>query len=198
MEMPERFARLVIMNTGLPVSGKPLGPAFMAWKAFANRVRRSERRAVAAKRSAISELSPEVVAAYDAPYPDASYKGGALQFPNLVPIADDAEALPHMRRDGRGPENRGPSRRWSCSPTRTRSRPAAKAIFRALIPTAKDEPEITIPDAGHFLQEDKGEEIAEQSSSSSSGARSLITGGRADLVHKPSTKTYREAREDKP
>jgi haloalkane dehalogenase len=159
-EMPERFARLVIMNTGLPVSGKPLGEAFMAWKAFANRSDDLEVGRLL-ERSAIAKLSPQVVAAYDAPFPDASYKGGALQFPNLVPISPDAEALPHMRA--------------AAEALKTWSKPAlvmfsdkdpimagGDRYFRALIPTAKNEPEITIKDAGHFLQEDKGEEIAER------------------------------------
>ena len=160
VELAERFARLVIMNTGLPVSGKPLGEAFMAWKAFANRSDDLEVGRLL-ERSAIAKLSPQVVAAYDAPFPDASYKGGALQFPNLVPISPDAEALPHMRA--------------TAEALKTWSKPAlvmfsdkdpimagGDRYFRALIPTAKNEPEITIKDAGHFLQEDKGEEIAER------------------------------------
>ena len=158
VEMPKRFARLVIMNTGLPVSGKPLSEAFMAWKAFANR---SDDLDVGRliERSAISKLSPQVVAAYDAPYPDASYKGGALQFPNLVPISPDAEALPHMRATAEALKS------W-VKPAlvmfsdKDPITAGGDRYFRALIPSAKDEPEITIKDAGHFLQEDKGEEIA--------------------------------------
>jgi len=157
VEMPKRFARLVIMNTGLPVSGKPLSEAFMAWKAFANR---SDDLDVGRliERSAISKLSPQVVAAYDAPYPDASYKGGALQFPNLVPISPDAEALPHMRATAEALKS------W-VKPAlvmfsdKDPITAGGDRYFRALIPSAKDEPEITIKDAGHFLQEDKGEEI---------------------------------------
>ncbi len=158
-EMPDRFARLVIMNTGLPTSGKPLGPGFMAWKAYANRSADMDIGRVL-QNATVSDLSPEVMAAYDAPFPDASYKGGALQFPNLVPISEDAEALPHMRKAAEALKS------WT--------KPAlvmfsdkdpvtvgGDKFFRATIPSAKDEPEITIRDAAHFLQEDKGEEIAE-------------------------------------
>ena len=159
VEMPDRFARLVIMNTGLPVSGKPPNAAFLAWKAFANRAGDMEVGRVI-QNATVTDLTPEVVAAYDAPYPDATYKGGALQFPNLVPITEDAEALPTMRRTAEALKS------WT--------RPALVMFsdkdpitaggdksFRALIPSAKDEPEIVIKDAAHFLQEDKGEEIAD-------------------------------------
>jgi haloalkane dehalogenase len=158
-EMPERFARLVVMNTGLPASGKPPGPGFMAWKAFANRSNDMEIGRVL-QNATVSHLPPEVVAAYDAPFPDVSYKGGALQFPNLVPVTEDAEALPVMRR--------------ALAAFKTWTKPVlvmfsdkdpvtagGDKFFRSLIPSAKHEPEITIADAAHFLQEDKGEEIAD-------------------------------------
>ncbi|MEX2112249.1 MAG: haloalkane dehalogenase [Pirellulales bacterium] len=157
-EMPDRFARLVIMNTGLPINGKPLSPGFMAWRAFSQR---SDDMDVARilQGATVSELSDEVLAAYAAPFPDKSYKAGALEFPLLVPIDEESPALPVMRK--------------AAEVFKTWSKPAlvmfsdkdpvttgGDRFFRALIPTAKDEPEITIQDGGHFLQEDKGEEIA--------------------------------------
>ncbi len=158
-EMPDRFARLVIMNTGLPVSGKPLGPGFMAWRNFATKSQDMDIGRVI-DGATVNKLTPEVVAAYNAPFPDLSYKGGALQFPLLVPISEDAEALPHMR--------------TTAEALKVWTKPAlimfsdkdpvtsgGDKYFRALIPSAKDEPAITIEGAGHFLQEDKGEEIAQ-------------------------------------
>jgi haloalkane dehalogenase len=156
--MSDRFARLVIMNTGLPISGKPLNDAFMAWRALSQKVPDMDVGRVI-QGGTVSTLSPEVVAAYDAPFPDASYKAGAMQFPSLVPISEDAEALPFMRR--------------TVEALKSWSKPAlvlfsdkdpimagGDRLFRRLIPSAAAEPEITIADGGHFLQEDKGEEIA--------------------------------------
>jgi haloalkane dehalogenase len=157
-QMPERFSRLVIMNTGLPISGKPLGPAFMAWRAFATRSDDLDVGRVL-QGATVSNLSPEVIAAYDAPYPDKTYKAGAIQFPLLVPISEDAEALPTMRKAAEAFKtwNKPVLVMFSDKDPVTAG---GDKFFRALIPTAKDEPEITIHDAGHFLQEDKGEEIA--------------------------------------
>jgi haloalkane dehalogenase len=158
MEMPERFSRLVVMNTGLPVSGKPLTPGFMAWRTFAEKSQDMDIGRVI-DGATVSKLTPEVLAAYNAPFPDLSYKGGAMKFPLLVPISEDAEALPHMRKAAEGLKH------WT--------KPAlilfsdkdpvtlgGDKYFRELIPSAKNEPEITIRDGGHFLQEDQGEVIA--------------------------------------
>jgi haloalkane dehalogenase len=159
VEMPDRFARLVLMNTGLPVSGKPPNAAFLAWKAFANRANDMEVGRVI-QNATVSDLSPEIIAAYDAPYPDATYKGGALQFPNLVPISEDAEALPTMRRTAEALKSWTKPALVMFSDKDPITAGGDKS-FRALIPSAKEEPEIVIKDAAHFLQEDKGEEIAD-------------------------------------
>lgn len=157
-EMPERFARLVIMNTGLPTGDEKSGLAFLAWRAFAEKQKDMDIGGIIQKGSA-SKLPPEVVAAYNAPFPDATYKAGAHQFPLLVPIAPDDLAAPTMRKA------RAALKEWS--------KPALVLFsdkdpitaggdkwFRAHLPTATQELVSVIKDAGHFLQEDKGEEIA--------------------------------------
>jgi haloalkane dehalogenase len=155
---PERFARLVIMNTFLPVGKKALPPAFQAWKAFALNspffpVGKIIRNATA------RPLGPGVEAAYDAPFPDKRYKAGARAFPALVPGKPDDPGVAEMLRA------REALQRWdkpalvmfSDKDPITRG---GEKWFNGNIPSRQGQPEICIHNAGHFLQEDAAEEIA--------------------------------------
>lgn len=157
-EMPERFARLVIMNTGLPTGDEKIGLAFLAWRAFAEKQTDMDVGGIIQKGSA-SKLPPEVVAAYNAPFPDAAYKAGAHQFPLLVPLAPDDPAAPTMRKA------RTALKEWRkpalvLFSDKDPITAGGATFFRTLIPAAGKEPEILIKDGGHFLQEDTGAEIA--------------------------------------
>ena len=159
MEMQDRFARLVIMNTGIPTGDIPPGKGFMAWRDAAEKMDDMVVGFVLQGGTA-TELTDDVIAAYDAPFPDKTYKGGAHQFPLLVPIAPDFEASPTMR------NALSEISKWTKPALVMFSDqdPVTKGgdiFMRKTIPSASNEPEITIEGAGHFLQEDKGEEIAD-------------------------------------
>jgi haloalkane dehalogenase len=90
-EHEARFDRVVAANTFLPTGDTALGPAFDAWRKFSQEVPVFPTGGII-KGATVNELSKEVLAAYDAPYPDESYKSGARQFPTLVPAAPDNPA----------------------------------------------------------------------------------------------------------
>jgi haloalkane dehalogenase len=158
--MPERFKRLVIMNTGLPTGEESMPRAFKMWQKAAKEME-DMRVGDVVNGGTRTELSPEVIAAYDAPFPDASYKMGARIFPAIVPTATDMPGAIEMRatRKALATWDKPALVMFSDKDPITR---AAGPFFRRLIPTAKDQPEITIKGAGHFLQEDKGPEIAQR------------------------------------
>lgn len=156
-ETPDRFARLVILNTGLfrPGPNWP-HPAFLAWREFAESNPDLPVGAII-QNATTTELPDEVVAAYDAPYPDAASKAGAAAFPLLVPLDENYPGAAKMLQAA------DDLTRWekpvlvafSDSDPIFPQRAGEKLAER--IPGARFE---SIEGAGHFLQEDRGEEIA--------------------------------------
>lgn len=155
-----RFARLVVLNTFLPTGEEKISDAFMRWRAFSQKVgTRMQVGRLVAQTITSYELPADIVAAYDAPYPDDSYKAGAAVFPSLAPISPDMPGAKEMK------AARDALSRWS-KPAHVMFSDGdpilggAASFFRRLLPTATSQPEITIRGAGHFLQEEKGAEIA--------------------------------------
>ena len=157
-EEPDRFAAVAAANTFLPTGDDQPGEAFLAWQKFSQETPEFPVGAVVQMGSA-TELPPAVVAAYDAPFPEERFKAGPRQFPLLVPIRpDDPAAAANRRAWQRLREWRKPFlTAFSDSDPITRG---ADVILRERIPGTADQPHTTIVGAGHFLQEDKGEELA--------------------------------------
>src|SRR5690349_21601285 len=96
-EQPERFARVVAANTMLPTGDRPPGAAFLAWREYSQTTPDFHVGGIV-KGGCATELSADVIAAYDAPFPEDRYKAGARQFPLLVPISPDDPAAAANRR----------------------------------------------------------------------------------------------------
>lgn len=157
-EHPDRFARVVAANTALPTGDQHPGEAFLAWQRFSQETPDFPVGGIIAG-GCVSTLSPDVIAAYDAPFPDDSFKAGARQFPTLVPTSPDDPAAPANR--AAWEVLRRFDKPFLCA--FSDSDPITKggdAPLRKLIPGAQGQPEVTIAGGGHFLQEDKGPELA--------------------------------------
>jgi haloalkane dehalogenase len=155
---PERFARIVAANTFLPTGDNPPGEAFLRWQTFSQTAPQFDIGRII-RGGCRTELRDEVVAAYDAPFPDDTYKAGARQFPALVPTRPDDPASEANRKAWEV------LRRWekpflcAFSDEDPITRGADRA-FQALVPGTKGQPHTTIEGGGHFLQEDRGEALA--------------------------------------
>ncbi|MAY35679.1 MAG: haloalkane dehalogenase [Spongiibacteraceae bacterium] len=156
---PDYFARAVAANTMLPTGEHEPGEAFRAWQKFSQEVPEFPVGKIIAG-AVTCELAPEVIAAYDAPFPDESFKAGARQFPVLVPTSSD---------DPASDDNKAAwevLKQWD-KPFLTAfsdSDPVTgggEKVFQKLVPGTKGQPHTIIKNGGHFLQEDQGEALAQ-------------------------------------
>jgi haloalkane dehalogenase len=157
-ENPERFRRVVTANTRLPTGDDKPSETFLQWR------QRSQAMATFPAGRLISTycaapLSEAVIAGYDAPFPDESFKEGPRQLPLLVPISpDDPEHLPNKRA---WEVLRNFDRPWltafSDGDPFTRH---GEKVFQRRVKGAAGRAHVTIENAGHFLQEDKPAEFA--------------------------------------
>jgi haloalkane dehalogenase len=159
VERPERVDRLVITNTGL-YAGRPPSDEWLRFREFVRRVGTELRPGQLVQITCVTDLADDVVAGYEAPHPTPESKTGLVMFPELVPTEPDHASAPTMTRV------REALKRWekqalvlfSDSDPIFSSRVGER--FAELIPGAElGEP---LAGAGHFLQEDKGEELGER------------------------------------
>jgi haloalkane dehalogenase len=157
-EHPDRFARVVAANTGLPTGDHPMPDV---WHRFRNAMQTAEQVDIArfVASGCRRPLTPDVRAAYDAPFPDESYKSAARAMPGLVPIRPDDPASDANRRAwARLTELNLPVLvAFSDGDPITA---AMGPVLQRALPGAAGRKHPTIAHAGHFLQEDAGEELA--------------------------------------
>ncbi|HUV43770.1 MAG TPA: haloalkane dehalogenase [Dehalococcoidales bacterium] len=167
-QLPERFARIVPMNTGIPDGGRPggssaaetggMGGAFMTWRRLSQRLAEFDLPAMMKQAVGNRELTEAEAAAYGAPFPSVEYQTAALLWPRQVPIRPDhpgaydnhvaIEVLKTLELPVLLP--------WAEGDAITR---AGEGMFRNIFRNCA--PPLPIRNAGHFIQEDAGEEVAE-------------------------------------
>ena len=158
-EHPHRFDRVAIGNGALPTGAERANEAFLAWQKFSQEVDVLPVGAIVSG-GCERHLSPDVVAAYDAPFPDERYQEGARQFPLLVPTSLE------------DPAHRANCAAWEvlatwkkpflcCYSDGDAITRGADQKFLAVVPGTRGQSHVTIRGAGHFLQEEKGPELAD-------------------------------------
>lgn len=157
-ENPERFDRVVAANTFLPTGDRPAGDAFMRWREYSQRIPDFDAGWIV-NSGCTTDLSDEIKDAYRAPFPDDSYKEGARQFPTLVPISSDDPAVPANKKawEVLSKWDKPFLTLFGDSDPITRGGDRA---FHAMVPGTHGQPHQTIAGGGHFIQEDRGEELA--------------------------------------
>jgi haloalkane dehalogenase len=157
-EQPDRFARLVAANTGLPTGDRPMPEV---WVQFRRAVERAEQLDVGriVQGGCRTPLSPAVRAGYDAPFPDETYKAGPRAMPGLVPTELDDPAAEANRAAWATLTAAPIPMLVAFSDSDPITGPMGPALRRAMA-GAKGRDHPTIGGAGHFLQEDAGEELA--------------------------------------
>lgn len=156
--MPDRFARVVAANTFLP-AGQGATPAFEAWLNFSQNVPQFPTGMII-NGGSVRELSEAERNAYDAPYPDESYKAGARQFPALVPVKQEMASVAENLEAWKALE-RFEKPFLTAFSDQDPITCGADERLQARIPGCKGQAHVTIKDGGHFLQEDQPDAVAD-------------------------------------
>ncbi|MHA2283174.1 MAG: haloalkane dehalogenase [Promethearchaeota archaeon] len=159
IENQDRFSRIMLSNGGLPTGEQPLNKAFLDWRKLSREIPNFDVK-VFLQLGTTTELSDDILAAYDAPFPNEKYKAGARILPSLVPISIDD---PEHDANKKAFEQFG---KWE-KPFLTAfadSDPVTRGgdrFMQQYVPGAHGQKHTTIENAAHFVQEDKGPELAE-------------------------------------
>lgn len=159
VDAPGRFARIALANGGLPTGGGRTPRAFRIWRAFASWSPWFPIGRIVAYGCA-HRLTAQEIAAYDAPFPDRHHRIAARLMPGFVPITPG---------DPQAANNRAAwafFERWdkpllTLFSSRDPVTRGGQAPWQKRVPGAQGQPHTIIRGAGHFLQEDKGPELAQ-------------------------------------
>ena len=154
-----RFVRICASNTGLPTGDQPPSDAFLQWQVFSQTIPTFPT-GMLVSGGCVNELPADVIAAYDAPFPDETYKTAARVFPKLVPTSPDDPAAPANRAAWQT------LTQWkkpflTCFSDGDPITAGGDKIMQKVIPGAQGQPHVTLAGGGHFVQEDKGEKWAQ-------------------------------------
>lgn len=157
---PDRFARLVAMNTFVPTYDTEMADE---WHDFHDFVERVDDLPIGmlVQNATATELSDEELAAYEAPFPDEASKAGAYAWPDMVPRTDGGDGGDMTAKAREELESWSKPAFVLFADSDPITRPARDPL-RGLIATAEEQPDVWVEGAMHFLQEDAGEEIAEE------------------------------------
>jgi haloalkane dehalogenase len=155
---PERYGRVVIGNGGMPTGEGTPTEAFLRWQQFAATVPELPVGHIV-KGGCAQPVSDDVVAAYDAPFPDETYKAGARIFPSLVPTTPEDPA--HDDQVEAWKVLSAFEKPFLCafSDSDPITKGGERAFLNGRVKGAEGQPHTTIEGGGHFLQEDRGEEL---------------------------------------
>jgi haloalkane dehalogenase len=152
---PHRFARLVIANTGLP-AGTGMSDGFARWLEISQTIPDFPAGMIVNMGTA-RQLTAAEIAAYDAPFPDETFKAGARQFPTLVPVTPEHASVAENLAAWQVLESFDKPVLTAFSDADPVTR-GGEAVIKARIPGAAGQPHIIVP-GGHFLQEDSADQL---------------------------------------
>ncbi|MFX1274063.1 MAG: haloalkane dehalogenase [Promethearchaeota archaeon] len=158
IENQECFSRIVLSNGGLPTGEQNMGKAFLEWQEFSKTATEFDIKNII-QSATITKLSKDVLNGYNAPFPDDSYKAGPRILPSLVPTTvNDPEHVPNKRAIEKFKQWKKPF--LTAFSDKDPITKGGDKFWQENIPGAKGQNHTTVKNGGHFIQEDKGPELA--------------------------------------
>lgn len=155
----DRFARIAVSNTGLPTGDRTPSEAFLKWQAFSQKVEKFPVEFVM-QGATQTELSDEILKGYRAPFPDDTYTAGAKIFPALVPTTSNDPESENNRQAWKNVLMKWKKPMITLFSDKDPVTAGGNKVFQKLVPGTNGQNHKTIEGGGHFIQEDKGPELA--------------------------------------